>query len=120
MFGLTGRRVLILLILAALVLAALQYVPAYFAAFQFNDYVRQEVKYAGTSRKTADALRRDILEKANELGIPLVQKDLRMTRRGPSFTLDIEYHWPINLRVYRHELVFRTTHSGEIFENASR
>ena len=53
MFGLSGRQIFILLILIALLFAGAQYVPAYFAAFQFNDYVRQEVKYAASSRKTA-------------------------------------------------------------------
>lgn len=119
MFGLNGRRFLILLILAVIVFAALQYVPPYFASFQFKDYVRQEVKYAAATRKTFDTLRNEILLKANELGIPLTKKDIRFTRSGPTFTLEIEYHWPINMRAYRHELVFRTSESGEVFENAS-
>ena len=76
----------------------------YFAAFQFNDYVRQEVKYAAASRKTVDVLRADILAKAKELGIPLTKNDIRITKRGPSFTLDVEYRWPIDLKVYKHDL----------------
>jgi hypothetical protein len=119
MFGLSGRQILILLILAGLIFAASRYVPAYFAAFQFNDFVRQEVKYAGPSRKTVDALRTNILGKANELGIPLRKTDIRITKRGPSFTLELEYRWPIDMKVYRHVLVFHTTESGEVFENAS-
>ena len=119
MFGLNGRQLLILLIVAALLFAAAQYVPAYYSAFQFNDYVRQQVKYAGTSRKTTDTLREEIFRKANELGIPITKKDIRITRRGPSFTLEVEYRWPIDLKVYRHELVFHTSQMGEMFENAS-
>src|SRR5262245_39205521 len=119
MFGLNGRRLVILLILAALVFASVQYVPPYFASFQFKDYVRQEVKYAAASRKTMDVLRSEILQKANELGIPITKKDIRFMRTGPTFTLEIEYRWPINMKAYRHELVFRTSESGEVFENAS-
>ena len=119
MFGLSGRQIFILLILAALLFAATQYVPAYFAAFQFNDFVRQEVKYAASSKKTADALRTEIFDKAGDLGIPLTKKDIRITRTGPSFTLEVDYRWPINMKVYRHELSFHTAASGEIFENAS-
>jgi nitrogen fixation protein FixH len=119
MFGLSGRQVLILLILAALVFAGTQYVPPYFAAFQFNDYVRQEVKYAATARKTVEVLRANVLSKAKELGIPVTKNDIRIIRRGPSFTLDVDYRWPIDLKVYRHELQFHTSQSGEIFENAS-
>ncbi len=119
MFGLSRRQLFILLVFVALLLAGAQYVPAYFAAFQFNDFVRQEVKYAASTKKTADSMRADILQKATDLGIPLTKKDIRITRRGPSFTLEVEYHWPIDMKIYRHELVFHTTENGELFENAS-
>jgi hypothetical protein len=119
MFGLSGRQLFFLFILVALLFTGTQYVPAYFAAFQFNDYVRQEVKFAVSARKTAELLRGEILQKASDLGIPLTKKDIVMTRRGPSFTLQIEYHWPINMRVYKQDLVFHVSEDGEIFENAS-
>lgn len=119
MFGLRGRQVLILLILAGLFFAATQYVPAYYTAFQFNDYVRQEVKYAATSRKSVDTIREGVFQEAKELGIPLIKKDIRITRKGPSFTLEVEYRWPIDLKVYRHELTFHSRETGEMFENAS-
>jgi hypothetical protein len=119
MFGLNGRQIFILLLLVAVLVAGTQYVPGYFAAFQFNDFVRQEVKYAGAARKTPEAVRDDLLQKATEYGIPLEKQDVHITRRGPAFNIEIEYHWPINLRVYRHELTFHVNESGEVFENAS-
>jgi hypothetical protein len=119
MFGLSGRQIFILLVLIAFLFAATQYGPAYFAAFQFNDFIRQEVKFAVTNRKTPDRLRLDIAQKASDLGIPVKPRDIHITRRGPSFTVELEYHFPINMRVYRHELVFHASESGEIFENAS-
>jgi len=119
MFGLSGRHIFILLIVVALLFTAAQYIPAYVTAFQFNDFVRQEVKYAASSRKTADTLRAEIFEKASELGIPLTKKDIQITRKGPTFTLEVDYRWPIDMKVYRHELLFHTSQSGELFENAS-
>jgi hypothetical protein len=119
MFGLSGRQVFMLLVLVALLFAGAQYAPAYFNAIQFNDFIRQEVKYAVASKKSPDVIRTQIIQKATELGIPNVTKnDIKISRRGPSFTLDMEYRWPINLRVYRHELTFHVTESGETFENA--
>ena len=119
MFGLTSRQIFILLTFVVLLFVGAQYVAAYFTSYQFNDFIRQEVKYAASSRKTADALRTDVFEKASELGIPIKKDDIRITRRGPSFTLEVDYHWPIDLKVYHHELLFHTSHSGELFENAS-
>jgi hypothetical protein len=119
MFGLRRRQLLLIGVCAAVLFAAYQYVPAYVTAFQFNDFVRQQVKYAGSSRKTTDTLREEVFRKANELGIGLTKKDIRITRHGPAFTLELEYRWPIDMKVYRHELVFRSSQTGELFENAS-
>ena len=118
MFGLSGRQILLLLLLVALLFAGTQYVPGYFNAIQFNDFVRQEVKYAVASRKSPDTVRSLVLQKAAELEIPLTKNDIRITRRGPSFTLEIDYRWPVNLRVYKHDLAFHVIESGEVFENA--
>src|SRR5690348_6965910 len=119
MFGLSGRQIFILLVLVALLFAGTQYVPAYFSAFQLNDYIHQEVMFAITNRKSPEMIRAEVVQKGADLGIAINPKDIHITRRGPAFTLDLEYHWPINLRVYKHELVFHTSESGEVFENAS-
>jgi hypothetical protein len=119
MFGLNGRQLFFLLVLILLLFAGTQYVPGFFVALQFNDYVRQEVKFAGTARKTPEAVRTEVVDKATELGIALTDKDVHITRRGPAFNMVIDYHWPINLRVYRHELSFHVDELGEVFENAS-
>jgi hypothetical protein len=118
MFGLNGRQMFFLLVFIVLLFAATQYGPAYFAAFQFNDYIRQEVKFAASAKTTIDAVRSDLLAKAMELGIPLDKREIRITRRGPSFTVEFDYHWPINMRVYKQDLVFHVSESGEVFENA--
>lgn len=120
MFGLNRRQLLALLVFAGILYAATQYVPPYFYSVQFNDFVRQEVKYAGSARKTTDQVRAAIVQRASELNIDVGPRDVRIRRRGPTFVLDVEYGFPIDLRVYRHELQFHTTESGEIIENASR
>ena len=118
MFGLSGRQIFILLFVVALFYAGAQYIPPYIAAYQFNDFIRQEVKYAVSTRKTEYVMRADIVQEAKQLGIPITARDIKITRRGPSFTLDVEYRWPIDLKVYKHELVFHPSENGEIFENA--
>ena len=119
MFGLSVRQLFILLVLFVSGYGAVQYVPAYFAAYQFNDFIRQEVKFAVTARKTTQTVRDEIVREAKDLDIPFDVRNVTFTRRGPSFTVDVEYRWPIDMRLYKHVLVFHTTESGEIFENAS-
>lgn len=115
MFGLTPKRILLILFILAVIFLAKEYVPPYFARFQFGDSVRQTVKYAATSRKDAEAVRRDILLSAEDAGVPITAKDILMTRRGPFITVDIEYNWPIDLKVKKYDLHFHVSESGEIF-----
>ena len=116
MLGLDARRLTFILILIVAVFASSQYAPAYFYALQFKDFIRQEVKFAGTSRKSIEDVMRDILDQAKEYDIPVTAKDIRVTRRGPSFTLDLDFHFPIDLRVYHHDVIFHASETGESFQ----
>jgi hypothetical protein len=53
------------------------------------------------------------------LGIPLTKNDVHITKRGPSFTMEVDYRWPIDLKVYKQDLMFHVSEMGEVFENAS-
>ncbi len=120
MFGLNPRQLLFLALLAAATFAGWQYVPAYYNAFQLNDFIRQEVRYAASARRTPENIGTAIVARAKELSILVKPRDIRVTRRGPSFTIDLEYKSPIDLRVYQHDLLFHSSESGEVFENARR
>jgi hypothetical protein len=116
MFGLNFRQLLGLLVLIAVMYAATQYVPPYFDAYQFNDFIRQEVKYAISARSTPTLVSAAIAQEAKDLNIPVAARDIHVTRRGPSFTIDLEYRVPIDMRLYRHDLVFHCNETGEVFE----
>jgi hypothetical protein len=117
MFGLGSRQLFFILLLVCAIFVAFQYAPAYINWFEYNDFIRQEVKYAATSRKSPDALRREIAMKAPEYDIPVTLNDVHVTRRGPSFTLQVDYEWPIDLRIYKHNLKFHISEGGEVFED---
>jgi hypothetical protein len=119
MFGLRGRQIVIVLVVVGLLYTGIQYVPPYFAAFQLNDYIRQEVKFAFSSRKTLESLRTDVLRKAQELEIPIMPGDVRIMRHGPTFRLELDYRLPVDMRIYQQELTFHVSETGEVFENAS-
>jgi len=120
MFGLKGRQIFFLLIVLAAVFAAFQYGPPYYAALQLNDFARQEVKYAISARRSPTVVRERIMRQAEELGVELDPDYITITRKGPSFTLDMEYSFPINLLVYQHDLVFTLTESGEVYDDGRR
>jgi len=115
MFGISLRKLFYLLVLVAVVFAGVQYGRAYLTRYQFEDSVRQTVKYAAASRKGPETIRREVLEKAEELGIDIGPKDVHITQRGPAFTLELEYDWTVDLKVYQHVLTFPISETGEMF-----
>jgi hypothetical protein len=117
MFGLKTRHVVMLVVLAAAVLAAIQIIPIYFQRFQFADFVNQEVKFAVNKRKTAQKVRTEILEEAKNSGVPVKTEDIHITRRGPTFTVEIDYDFPVDLSVYRFQWPSHVKVSGEMFDD---
>ena len=116
MFGLTPRRVFFAAFVVAVIFLGKQYVPPLFSRFEFGDSVRQTVKYAAASGKDVDAVRRDIVSAAAEYEVPIGPKDVRITERGLSFSVDINYSWPIDLRFHKYDMQFHISESGEIFK----
>jgi hypothetical protein len=116
MFGLRGRHYFLLSLLALAFYAGTQYVPAYFHAIQFNDLVKQEVKFALPSKRTPEEIRTRIVEYARDLEIPVTSRDIRIFKRGPAFEVECDYLIPIDLRVYKSDLSFHVSETGELFE----
>ena len=117
MFGLNSRRLFMLLVLVVAIFAASQIIPVYYHSYQFSEFVHEEVKFAVSARKSTETVRAEIVQQAKELGIPVGRRDIHITRRGPAFTVEIEYSLPLDLSVYQSQLKFHVTGSGEIFEN---
>ncbi len=116
MFGLNAKQLFLLLLLILALFSASQIVPIYFNAFQFSDYVKQEVRFAAASRRTPDEIRNRIVIKAKEFDLAIAPKDVRMTRRGPAFNVEIDYLVPLDLRLYKRNIEFHIFESGELFD----
>lgn len=116
MFGLTPRRVFFVAIVVAAIFLGKQYAPPLFSRFQFGDSVRQTVKYAAASQKDLETVRREIMSAASEYDIPIDAQDVKITRRGPVFSVDIDYSWPIDLRFKKYDMQFHISETGETSE----
>jgi hypothetical protein len=119
MLGLLPKGTAYILILALTVYASFQYVPVYFNAWQFHDAIRQEVRFAGTSRQTVDSVKESIMRFADEYAAPFLEEDnevsVEVTREGPYFVVDVHYAVPVDLRIYQHALEFDWRLTGETF-----
>jgi len=116
MFGLGGRQIFLLAVLALAIFVGSQLIPAYYHAFQFNDFIKQEVKFALAARRTPEDVRAHIVQEAKDLEIPVGPRDVLITRRGPAFTVEFDYSLPVDLKVYKRDLDFHVSETGELFE----
>ena len=116
MFGLNAKQLFMLLLLIVALFAGSQIIPAYFHAFQLNDFIQQEVKFAVAEKRTTEQIRTRIVAKASEFGIAMSPREIHITRRGPAFTVELDYIIAIDLRFYHRDLSFHVSESGELFD----
>lgn len=72
------KRLITLLIVAALVWAGYHTIPVYLRFFQFDEAVKEVARFAGT--RTEEEVRQRILELADEYEVPLDPEDLVVQR----------------------------------------
>jgi hypothetical protein len=87
-----GSRVatLLYLLVAILVVYVLfKVVPPYIAYYSMDDEVSQEIGMS--SINPDEVIVKDLYEKAQELGLPIDQQDIKLTRDAASVTIDIQW-----------------------------
>lgn len=93
----------------------MQYAQLYFYASAFDDFIRDEVKFAPTRESTdEDHLRNHILNASQQYGMSVEPKGIRVTKaRDPDHQLqtlqvDVTYSALLNLSLFKRQLNFRT------------
>lgn len=117
MFGLKARQLFFILFFVAVVYVASKFGAVYYRAFQFSDFVYQEVKFAASKRKPTEKIRASIVDEAKNWEIPVMPRDIHITKRGPSFSLEIDYSLTVDLRVYQYVWPQHVVTAGPLFEN---
>ena len=92
-----------------------QVFPMYFYKFQLDDHIQQEVRYSAVRRKTPEAIRQSIADKAHDFNLPVKLEDVKLTKEGKQFRIDLKYTYVVDLYIYQHSKEFHFTATGEIF-----
>ena len=97
-----------LVIVAALGFAAIKIVPVYVEAYQFQDSIETESRFAVTAypKKTPEDVRSAIFKKAQDLDIPIKSEDIRIAITNGAVEIGTDYSVPIDLKVYQFTLQF--------------
>ena len=100
--------ILTLLIVAALGFTAVKIVPVYVEAYQFQDSIEAESRFAltGYPKKSVDDIRDDIYKKSQELDIPVRREDIHVNVTNGSVEIGTDYSVLIDLKVYQYTLQF--------------
>jgi hypothetical protein len=105
----TFKAVLSLAFLAAVIYASFKIIPVYINDYEIDDYIQNQTPFWLTQRASADGIRKNILAKAEDLGLPMTAENVTVDANQNRVTVSIDYHVPVDLKVYTLPLHF--THS---------
>ncbi|MFQ5723359.1 MAG: hypothetical protein ACE5G6_02615 [Terriglobia bacterium] len=96
-----------LVVIAAIILVAVRIVPVYVRNYEFEEAMRNQAKFAGVDRKPPEALRRELLKEARELGLPEPPK-LRLTviPAPGGVRISSQYTVQVDLIIFKQDLNF--------------
>ena len=103
-----------LAVLAIAIFAAVKYIPVKIAAFEFRDFIEQECRTAALRKDNAYVQKR-ILDKAEELEIPLDKKNLTIKRTASEMIIQAKYMQPIDFKFMQYDYQFDHKYRAPLF-----
>ncbi|MCP3978428.1 MAG: hypothetical protein GY716_03720 [bacterium] len=91
-----------------------QYIPVRIKAYEFRDVLRNEARM-GAVRASNQTVTQRILEKAEELEIPLTRKNLKVRRTKAEMIVSATYEHPIDLKVTEYVYRFEAEERAPLF-----
>jgi len=93
---------------------AVKIIPVRIAAYEFRDYIEEECRFAAV-RKSDGEVRERIIQKAEDLEIPLDPKKLQMKRYSGEMIIKANYEQPIDLSVTTYVFKFQIEERAPLF-----
>jgi len=102
----TLKAILSLAFLAAVIFTGVKIIPVYVNDYQLHDYVENQTPFWLTQRAPAEAIQKNVVAKAEDLGLPLAPEDVTVNANSNRVTVSLDYHVPVDLKVYTLQLHF--------------
>lgn len=103
-----------LAVVGAAAFALVKYVPVRVTAYEFRDFMEQECRTAAVRPNDTKIVER-ILNKAEELEIPLDKKNLMVKRTQSEMVISARYEQPIDFKVKQYVYVFDHKYKAPLF-----
>ena len=102
-----------LLLLLAGIFVAYKMIPIKVKAAELRQEVVDEAKSAGSHGD--ERIRKSILAKAQAVGLPVSEKDVKISRSGNNITVDVDYVVPVEFPGYVYQWNFHHHAENPIF-----
>lgn len=94
------------IVLFALLGLAAYLAPVYLRNLKLQQYVEELASRADSPSKPDDVLRSAVIEKANELDLPVKTENVQISRINDAFKISVRYIVRVNLPLYTVDLHF--------------
>jgi len=102
----TFKALMWLAFLAAVIFTGFKTIPIYINNYEFQDYIQTQTPFWLTQRVPAEAILKNVLAKAQDLDLPLAAEDVTVNANANRVTVSIDYHVPVDLKVFTLPLHF--------------
>jgi hypothetical protein len=112
-----GSLVALLVVIGG-VYMGMKFIPVRAAAYAFDDEVREQVVFAGARRRQIgnEEIMRNLMAKADELGLPIRRSNVRITRRTNRIRIQAAWKSTVELPFdFTYDWTFVADHEGPSF-----
>ena len=100
------KALIILLIVVGGIYVAWEMVPPYIAHYQFQDELDDIVRHNSYTNRSDDDVRQTVIKKANEMGIPLKDEQVTITRPSQGLGISVQYRIHVDMLLHPVDLDF--------------
>jgi len=115
------RGLIALALIIGMGYVGVKFLPVRASAYAFNDAIRDEIVYASNRRTNNEQIKKNLLERAAMLGLPIKPENLVVTRTGSQASnrwLVIEANYTVTIEMvggYTYDWEFNKRDEGPVF-----
>jgi len=103
-----------LIVVGSAVFVGVKIIPVRVAAYEFRDVLREEARY-GAIRNDNETVAQRIIERAEELEIPLARENVSVRRTINEITISASYQQTVDLKLTTYVYRFHATEKAPLF-----
>ncbi len=104
-----------LIVLGVAIYLGVKFIPVMINAYAFRDYLDEQARFAQLPHHDDDMVKRNILQKARELELPVAGKDVIVDRTSSHIDIRAHYIVPVVTPVYTYNWEFNEVLAAPLF-----